>query len=118
MSRNGLINILFEEGPAVKEKEKRDLEQYHLDRFVEEGVFIPRGRLKHVRIIKVAPNHSKPLHCNLKRMFVDGCHLNELIPRRQIVSQNYYRYGQERSQSPELKPDRHAATPPMQRSLF
>ena len=57
---------------------------------------MPRNKLKNMRIIKITDSSNvnsegQEITKQLKKMFVDGSHLTELIPRRQLVTQNYHR---------------------------
>lgn len=97
--KNGFINLLFEGGGSstiTKKEERKELELKKVEQFVEEAVFIPRNMAKHTRIFRISdPVSLSPeknsLSKQIKKMFVDGSHLTEVLPRRQLVTQNYSR---------------------------
>lgn len=57
---------------------------------MEEHVFIPRNRIKNIRIIKLSNgnNFNTTEATQFKRMFVDGSQVRELSPARGVFSQN------------------------------
>jgi hypothetical protein len=116
MSRqnNRFINLLFEENPISPRKihASREVEMKKIDSYVEENSFQPRNRLRHMRVLRA--NDAIAIHAGgpgfsqqLRKMVVDGSHLTELIPRRELVTQNYRRsVERDRMYSPE-SPSRH-----------
>ena len=71
---------------------------------MEEHVFIPRNRIKNIRIIKLsnANNFNTTEATQLKKMFVDGSQVRELSHTRGTFSQNSPRKIVSRGFSPEL----------------
>jgi hypothetical protein len=69
---------------------------------------MPRNRLKYTRILRIDDSvclsqQKNSIHKHLKKMFVDGSQLREVLPRRQLISQNYSRTIEcQRLYSPEI----------------
>lgn len=107
--------MLFDEagsGEGRQEQPLKEVDMKKIEKFMEENVFMPRNRLKHTRILRiddsVSISHQKySINKHLKKMFVDGSQLREVLPRRQLVSQNYSRTIEcQRLYSPEINTKR------------
>lgn len=89
--KNGFVNILFDQTKTMEEKQAKSREENHFHKFIEENSFIPRNQVKHLRIIKindtVYTNLATLKADHIKRMFVDGSHVRELTPNRQVITQ-------------------------------
>jgi hypothetical protein len=103
--KNGFINILFNESQTIEPQQAKGKDEYHFHKFIEEHVFIPRNKVKHIRILKINDtiytNFNTLKADHIKRMFVDGSHVRELTPNRQIATQDDIRKRYNRAGSPE-----------------
>jgi hypothetical protein len=72
--KNGFVNILFNKEGNLSVKRQREKDDIHIRKYMEEHVFIPRNRIKNIRIIKLSNGHNFNTveATQLKRMFVDG----------------------------------------------
>ena len=110
--RNGFINILFNASETLEPRPKaRD--DYQFSKFVEEHVFIPRNKVKNIRILKINDtiyNFNSLKSNHIKRMFIDGSHVRELTPNREILTQDQARKTSGRGFSPDLVSKRESGT--------
>lgn len=96
-----------------------------IERLMEENVLMPRNRLKYTRILRMDDSISiaeqkQSISKQIKKMFVDGSQLKEVLPRRQLVSQIYSRTIEcQRLYSPDVQGKRRAQRQPQpqERSL-
>ena len=72
--KNGFVNILFNKDGSLSVKREREKDDIHIRKYMEEHVFIPRNRIKNIRIIKLSNgnNFNTTEATQFKRMFVDG----------------------------------------------